>query len=330
MKKIDFLVIGDMVIDAFINLEDAHVHCKIDLAACELCVRFGDKIPYEDVVVVPAVGNSPNAAVGAARLGLRSALVTALGKDKNGKDCLRVLKQEKVITRFVNIDKNNPTNYHYVLRHGAERTILTKHAPFQYKSLKKLKNVSWLYLSSLGDHALSFHQEIEEFLQKNPETKLSFQPGTYQISLGYQKLKYFYERAEVFICNKEEANRILETQIEDIKELLKKTAALGPKIVCITDGTSGAYVYDGVTTFAIPMYPDPAPPVDRTGAGDAFSSTFTAALAMGKTIPEALAWGPINSMSVVQHIGAREGLLSKEKIQEYLAKAPADYKVKEI
>ena len=78
------------------------------------------------------------------------------------------------------------------------------------------------------------------------------------------------------------------------------------------------------------MYPDIAPPVDRTGAGDAFSSTFTAAITLGKTIPEALRWGPINSMSVVQYIGAREGLLSQEKLLEYLQKAPADYKVKEI
>ena len=330
MKKIDFLAIGDTVIDAFINLEDVHIHCKIDYAACELCVRFGDKVPYESVTVIPAVGNSPNAAVSAARLGLSSALASAVGKDKNGKECLSTFKKEGVNTRLINADKNYPTNYHYVLRYDAERTILTKHAPFQYKPLKSAKNVSWLYLSSLGDHSLSFHQEIEEFLRKNPKTKLSFQPGTYQMSLGREKLKYFYERADIFICNKEEANRILETQIEDIKELLKKLSVLGPKITVITDGPKGAYVFDKTKIWFTPMYPDPAPPVDRTGAGDAFASTFTAAIALGKTISEALAWGPINSMSVVQYIGAREGLLTQEKLLEYLAKAPADYKVKEI
>src|SRR3989339_1595459 len=81
---IDFLAIGDIVIDAFIRLKDAHVHCKIDSDACELCVRFGDKIPYERVEVVRAVGNSPNAAVSAARLGLKSAVITNLGDDQNG------------------------------------------------------------------------------------------------------------------------------------------------------------------------------------------------------------------------------------------------------
>ena len=80
----------------------------------------------------------------------------------------------------------------------------------------------------------------------------------------------------------------------------------------------------------MPMYPDPKPPVDRTGAGDSFSSTFTIALTMGKTIPEALAWGPVNSMSVVQHIGAQKGLLSKSEIEENLKHAPKEYKAKRI
>jgi sugar/nucleoside kinase (ribokinase family) len=78
------------------------------------------------------------------------------------------------------------------------------------------------------------------------------------------------------------------------------------------------------------MYPDPKPPVDRTGAGDSFSSTFTTALALGKDIPTALSWGPINSMSVVQYIGAQEGLLTREKLEQYLKNAPADYIPKKI
>ncbi len=97
---------------------------------------------------------------------------------------------------------------------------------------------------------------------------------------------------------------------------------LGPKIVVITDGPRGAYTFDGNEKWHMPMYPDPAPPVDRTGAGDSFSSTFTAALALGKTIPEALSWGPINSMSVVQYIGAQRGLLARETLESFLANAP--------
>jgi sugar/nucleoside kinase (ribokinase family) len=73
------------------------------------------------------------------------------------------------------------------------------------------------------------------------------------------------------------------------------------------------------------MYPDPAAPVDRTGAGDAFSSTFTSAIILGKDPAEALSWGPINSMNVVQHVGAQAGLLPMPELMKYLEQRPDFY-----
>jgi len=329
-KKIDFLAIGDITTDAFIKLKDAHVHKGIDDSeSSELCIRFGDKVPYESVDVITAVGNSPNAAVSASRLGLSSAVLTNMGNDLNGKDCLDSLKKDKVNTKFVQIEKGKKTNYHYVLWYGVERTILIKHTEFDYK-LPKLPEVGWIYLSSLADNSLEYHLEIAEYLKKNPKTKLAFQPGTFQISLGTEKLKDIYTRTEIFFCNVEEAEKILGIKNKDIKILSLGIHKLGPKIVSISDGPNGAYASDGENIYFTPMYPDVAEPVDRTGAGDAFSSTFTSALALGKTLPEALSWGPINSMSVVQKIGAQEGLLSKEKLENYLKTAPENYKVTKI
>ena len=105
---------------------------------------------------------------------------------------------------------------------------------------------------------------------------------------------------------------------------------LGPKIVLITDGPKGAYAYDGEKMWQMPIYPDPKPPFERTGAGDAFSSTFTVALALDLPIAKALCWAPVNSMSVVQYVGAREGLLTRHKLEEYLMNAPPHYAPKEI
>ena len=328
-KKIDFLAIGDIVIDAFIRLKDAHVHCKIDSDACELCVRFGDKVPYESVTVVPAVGNSGNAAVSAARLGLRSAHVTNIGDDKNGEDCLNSLKGDKVITDYVTIEKDKNTNYHYVLWYDVDRTILIKHTQFNYK-FPNPENVSWVYFTSLAENTQEYHNEIAEYLKNHPEIKLAFQPGTFQLKFGAEKLKGIYERTEIFFCNLEEAETILGIKNKDVLTLSKGIKNLGPKIVCISDGPNGAYLYLNDELWHIPVYPDIAPPLDRTGAGDAFSSTMTAALALGKSPLEAFSWGPINSMSVVQEIGAQKGLLSREKLEEYLKNAPAEYKAIKI
>ncbi len=324
-SEYDFIAIGDTVTDAFIRLREAEVHCDINKEQCTICMRFADKIPYESVTVVPAVGNSANAAVSAARLGLHSALVSNIGDDYFGKECLEALASERVGTEFVKTNAGMKTNYHYVLWYDSDRTILVKHEDYPY-ALPDIGSPRWVYLSSVGEHALDFHSAIEQYLAEHPDIKLAFQPGTYQMKFGREKLAGIYRRTEAFFCNKEEAQRILETKEGDVKKLMAGLAALGPRIVGLTDGPNGAYAYDGTTAWFMPLYPDPKPPLQRTGAGDAFSSTFVAALIMGKSVPEALTWGPINSMSVVQGIGAREGLLTRPELEKYLADAPADYK----
>ncbi|MEX0910172.1 MAG: carbohydrate kinase family protein [Candidatus Paceibacterota bacterium] len=330
-QHFDFIALGDIVTDAFIKLKDnqAQVVCDTEGKPCQICMNFGDKIPYDDVVVVPAVGNSPNAAVSASRLGLKSALVTNLGDDSYGKEAIEALEKEGVKTDFVTTHADMKTNYHFVLRYGAERTILVKHEEYPY-TLPDIGGPTWLYLSSLGENSLAFHQIIGDYLNSHPEIKLAFQPGTFQMKLGLDKLKFLYEKAELFFCNKEEAQKILQNKSDDIKTLLQAMHQTGPKISVITDGAKGAYVYDGTDCWHMPIYPDPKPPVDRTGAGDSFASTFTSSLALGLSIPEALKRAPINSMSVVQHIGAQEGLLTRDQLEEYLDQAPTSYQVEQI
>ncbi len=329
-KQLDFLAIGDIVTDAFIKLKDAEVNCDLKTDECKICMRFGDKIPYEDVYEVRAVGNSSNASVSAKRLGLSSALLTNIGDDKNGKDCIKTLKEEGVNTKYIKKHSGKKTNYHYVLWYKAERTILVKHTEFDYVFPKNLPAPKWIYLSSLASNSLDYHHKIAEYLREHPETKLAFQPGTFQIKIGREKLKEIYNETDLFFCNKEEAKRILATDSDDIKNLLTKIREIGPKTTVITDGPKGAFAYDGENFWTVPMYPDPKPPVDRTGAGDSFASTVTASLILGKTLDQALLLGPINSMSVVQEIGAQKGLLTLEKIEELLKKAPQNYIAKKI
>lgn len=336
--QVQFMSIGDILIDAFIKLDPHFAHTEVEDNETQLCMPWGSKVPYQKVDVVKAVGNGPNAAVSAARLGLRSASMCHVGNDEFGTDCIKTLEKNGVITDFVTTEEGQQTNYHYVLSLDAERTILIKHAHFTYnlaQQLGDITNPDWVYFTSVAENALPYHEEIAQWIKEN-NIKMAFQPGSYQIFLGYEKLKSIYEAAELFFCNVEEARSILSPVIgasaktAEIETLLKEMRNLGPKIVCITDGANGAYAYDGEHAWFMPMYPDPKPPVDRTGAGDSFSSTFTTALAMGHDIMTALSWGPINSMSVVQYVGAQEGLLSVEKLQEYLANAPEDYKAKQL
>ena len=67
----EFVAIGDTVVDSFIKLKTAEVSGMPDTDSYKLSLPFAEKIPYEDLTVVPAVGNAANAAVAAARLGLK-------------------------------------------------------------------------------------------------------------------------------------------------------------------------------------------------------------------------------------------------------------------
>lgn len=324
----DFIAIGDTTVDEFIRLEknEAEVHCVLDHENCTISMAWGDKIPYDFSVLVPGVGNAANAAVAAARLGLRSGLISNVGEDHYGEEALASFARENVDTRHVAVNDGIPTNHHYVLWYEAERTILIRHEAYPYLIPEGFEPPRWIYLSSAGERSGAFHGELAAWLKEHPETKLAFQPGTFQMSMGKEKLAPLYAATELVACNKEEAERILELGETDMHELLEKMRALGPKIALITDGPKGAYAYDGNTMLKVPMYPDPKPPLERTGAGDAATSTVVVALALGKPLSEALLWGPVNSMSVVQEIGAQKGLLSRPQLEKYLADAPEAYR----
>ncbi|MCR4276059.1 MAG: carbohydrate kinase family protein [Candidatus Parcubacteria bacterium] len=323
----DFIAIGDTTVDEFIRLKDAHINCNLNHEDCTISMKWGDKIPYDFSVLVPGVGNAANAAVAAKRLGLSAGFVSNVGKDRYGDDILAMFAREGVDTKYIRVNDGIPTNHHYVLWYEAERTILIRHEAYPYSIPEGFEAPPWLYLSSTGENTEAFHTELAAWLGEHPETKFAFQPGTYQIKMGKEKLRELYAATEIFACNKEEAQTILETGETDMKTLLEMMRAQGPKTVLITDGTNGAYAFDGMAMLKVPMYPDPKPAYDRTGAGDAMSATFVTAIAQGYSLHDALLWGPVNSMSVVREIGAQKGLLTRDALLKYLADAPSSYAV---
>jgi sugar/nucleoside kinase (ribokinase family) len=215
-----------------------------------------------------------------------------------------------------------------VLRYQSERTILIKHEEYDYlwPQLHDGDVPAWVYFSSVSEHAIDFHDQVSDWLDRNPDVKMAFQPGTFQMEAGTERLKRIYQRSEVLVLNREEAASVGGGNHADVHDLIDKLHALGPRIVVVTDGPDGAYASDGQNRWSMPLYPDPAAPVDRTGAGDAFASTFVGQLAKGNTVEGALQWAPINSMSVCQAVGAQAGLLSEHDLEEWLKKAPDWYK----
>ncbi len=328
-QKYDLVCVGDVVMDAFITLKEAKVEWDKKHEHPELEMPFADKIPYESLMVATAVGNASNVAVGARRLGLDVAMLTSVGGDHYGTEVLDWYHKEGVSTEYVKVNRSLPTNYHFVLTYKAERTILIKHQKYAYADPRTLDTrADWIYFSSIAEHTMPFHRKMAEYLRKHPNVRMGFNPGTFQLRFGTKALSSIYKHTYVLFVNREEAAFILGTKNEDIPLLFKGLHKLGPKIVVITDGPKGAYASDGVSCWFMPPYPDPRPPISRTGAGDAFSTGFLCALIYGMPVHEALRWAPIESMNVVQHLGAQTGLLKKSALKALLKKAPKSYQPK--
>ena len=301
------LSIGDIFTDAFIRLGDDTAKIIKEGDTEWLAVPFGRKPAYEGVDIVKSVGPSPNVAVSIARLGLHSELMAWIGGDATGEEAIEYLKTQNVGTQSMIVESDKATSYWYVLCFHADRTMLVKSEKYRYEWRDPATKPDWIYLSYLGEDSWPLHEGLLDYLERNPDIKLAFQPGTFQFKWGVTGRPY-----------------------DSVKNLADGLHELGPEIAVITDGPNGSYVSSGGKVFTIPNYPDPVPPLERTGAGDAFSSTFIAGIAAGESIETALAWAPINSMNVVQHIGAQAGLLKREDLMRYLSEAPDWYKVTEL
>lgn len=326
------LAVGDIFTDAFIKLDENYARIDTDPDGSKrLSLPFGSKPPYDHVDIVKSVGPSPNSAVSFARLGgVHSGLMAWLGDDVPGKESLEHLRSENVDTDYMVTQMGSKSSYWYVLRFGSDRTMLVRSEPYDYKWKVPEVKPDWVYLSYIGKESWPLHEDLATYLEQNPDIKLAFQPGSFHFEWGVEKLKRIYARSHIVVMNREEAVSVTGRSYDSLRELANGLHELGPQIVVITDGPNGSYASYDWKLVTIPNYPDPAPPLDRTGAGDAFASTIVAALAMGESMDTALLWAPINSMNVVQQLGAQAGLLSKDKILDYLKSAPEDYKVTEI
>lgn len=300
--------------------DEASIHCSVDKEKCELCLSYADKIPYKEAHFVPGAGNAANNAVGAARLGLNTALYSILGKDKIGQEIKEVFKKEGVDISLISHD-NQPSNFNVILSYKGERTILTNHHHHNY-DLPEFET-KWIYFSSLAKEHENIHEQIPN-LVKSKKIKMGFNPGTLQLREGAKSLDPILKATEILILNREEAEALLNVKDKsdlskegsEIKELLEKLLLLGPKMAIITDGSNGSYSTDGKKHYKLGIHDVKV--VERTGAGDAYSTGVVSALALGKDLKQAMRWGTFNSASVVQKIGSRAGLLTKAELEKML------------
>lgn len=317
--KYDMLSLGPARMDCFVKLPDVEVEevCSIDRKRCVIELGFGEKIGVRGIEFAIG-GNTGNNAMGLTRLGYKVAMAGNMGDSWTDERAITELQKEGIDTQFINIVPGK-SGFGVIINYQEERTILSYY-PVAADGFRVGDDVKsdWMYLTTAGEDFEQFYREAVDWAV-NHGTKIAFNPGSRQIKMGVEKLSLAYKNTQVLFVNREEAAKLLGLDVTDVKALLTGLLKLGPKVVVITDGPAGTYVYDGVKFWHMPIVE--APVVERTGAGDAFGSGFLGAYMQGKSLEECLKWGTVNSASVLGYVGPQAGLLTADKMQEWLNKS---------
>jgi sugar/nucleoside kinase (ribokinase family) len=317
-RDYNVITVGESTIDAFMTLAHANSDAHLDSENNGLCFRFGEKIDVGRYTFTIG-GNATNVAVGLSRLGLKATLCTEIGDDEFSLKIRNVLATEHVERVLVH-QVSGPSNFSVVINFKGDRTLFVEDVERKHDFHFNDVTADIVYLTSLGNEWKKPYEVALEFAEKN-NSKIAFNPGSRQLHGGKDIVHEVLKKTEMLFVNKEEAELILgdkETTERDetyVKELLTKILERGPKIVIITDGKKGSYAM-GSTKELHKQACEEGEVVERTGAGDAYTTGFLAATLHGLPIPQAMVWGAWNSTSVVGKVGAQAGLLTKEQMEE--------------
>ncbi len=324
MKNYDVVTIGSATLDIMFHTKEAQILKNKEKYGTQLLMAFelGSKVETHDVLYT-AGGGAANTAVSFARLGFKTAAITAMGKGATGQIVLDRFKQEKVDLSYV-VKLEGYTGMSFVITGGkkGDRVI------FVHRSVNNRLEVSkklltsfktkWLYLNSLSGKP--WKKNIKNIFEivKEKGIKIAWNPGSTQLGTGYLFLKPYIKQSEVLLLNREEAISLVRSSgknITNIPKLFEIMYQWGPKIIAITLGENGAYVCnENKICFAQAL---PVTGVNTTGAGDAFGSSLVAGLEMYGEVRRALKLAMIRSNHVVREIGAQEGLLSLNQLKKF-------------
>lgn len=321
-RKVDIVSVGDSILDTFLALNTTNELCHYEKEHNELCLQSGAKIMVDSAAFLLG-GNAGNVAVGSSRLGLQSALVAELGDDEFAAKMMKGLQEEKIELSHVIQTPGTPSTFSVILNVANERTLFVRHVKRQHNLSLDGLSASWVYLTSMGTEWHDMYQKVLAFV-KATGAHLAFNPGSPQIREGGESFVNVLAATDILFVNREEAEVVLykkekpDGEKETEENMLFRIQRAGPKIVVMTDGPKGAYAMDGEAHLFFGKIAS-GDVVEKTGAGDSFASGFLAAHILGKSIPEALNWGSVNSASVIGKVGAQPGLLTREEIEKRVA-----------
>ncbi|MEW5897386.1 MAG: carbohydrate kinase family protein [Nanoarchaeota archaeon] len=314
MFNYNVLCIGSATVDNFLTIDKP-------LSS----VKLGDKVLVRHLEK-HCGGGGTNSAAALSKLGLKVKVLSKLGSDHEAEFIVKELKKYKVKNICRNRSRKS-TDLATIISspYDSDRIIYVHKGASEDLSVKDYNKSSlsadWIYMASLVGKSFSAGKEIAAYAE-HEKKKLLFNPSYYLAEKGKKALQPILRATEILVLNKEEAEALLGFHSNNIKKLLKGLQHRGPKIVVITNGKRGVYALHENTIYS--LLPPKIKVVNAAGAGDAFTSGFLFGLIKNYLFADALCLGQVNASSVIQHIGAKRGLLTEKEAVGLMKK----YKIK--
>ncbi len=232
------------------------------------------RIPLDDKVQIQSMfrqggGPASTATVAAARLGLRTALVSATGDDADGQEILHQLAAEGIDTRFVQVQTGaaSPVAYCWIDAASGSRSIAWSLGTVAYLDAKDIDPTAFsdTYALHLDSHHPAAAIQAAAAVRAGGGT-VFLDAGTYN-----DRTCSLLPSCDVVIASEPFARGLVGR--DDPAAAIRSLHERGAKWAGVTLGKQGSMMSDGRETITLPIHPV-EPIVDTTGAGDVYHGAF--------------------------------------------------------
>ncbi len=278
---VDLVVVGDCNPDVLVLGDD-------------VTPAFGQQEKLVSSMSLVIGGSAAITAVAAARLGLRVALVAAVGDDAAGRFMLGQLAGEGVDVTAVAVRADAPTGMTVALSRGDDRAILTATGAVATLTAADVP-------TALLTRARHLHVSAYFLVERSLSPGLAALFGTARAAgsttsldtnwdpaenWGDDRLRAVLAQTDLLVPNEAEALGI--SGKGTLAEAVAALGSAGTRLV-VKLGSRGALCVLGGRLHRVGV--PPVRPVDTTGAGDCFNAGLIAGLLRGLALPEAAALG---------------------------------------
>ena len=268
-------------------------------------------------------GDALNASVDLTRLGMKVGFLSVLGNDAWGRSVRADLEKKGVDTSAVQMRDDFRTCVSYVLvekngdRHFAvnfpENPMPLHNSDISDELLASTRHIHAASCNALG----SMDDELDVLFRRAHEMGVttSMDTGADPTGRWFDRIRETIKYCDIFFPSHYEAVSYCggETDVLKMKEFFRDK---GVKIFGVKMGEKGVFVTDfKEDIFMEPLFT--GTPVDTTGAGDAFCSTFVAGIVRGMSLRDAAALGQAQSAHIIRTVGANNGAVDIHTLVEY-------------